>query len=374
MVYDRHQITLDHKCPLSIALLSLSERMYTNLVIFINGCQKYDGLYTFKAVDPLSSLRPLPSNINHPTSVTTVIVKSCHQPGTRLVFHASVRLTWKPPPSSSEMCTPQFQWSVHEPEAHPQLLECRLADKGHPDGQNSFRKKEKREYQWVAVLCWTRSSIYIHICMLSWTNNLAESEIWNSFLLSKHLWMPLSSQRLFMALWCSSEMSVTSSTSTINRFLLDWKRNKEESPHCYSYVIVLIGHLAQETYLVIRIFVPDTQCFHGFNKLLNANEYISVDKHFKLCPISLRVPAAVNDSHLFDKCTLSCLPSTCRGLPGSLEPLLGTDHTQKYGTGPTLLSLVLKHRPEHYPNHETANIHFPIPNTQLCFLKRCGRT
>lgn len=142
MVYDRHQITLDHKCPLSIALLSLSERMYTNLVIFINGCQKYDGLYTFKAVDPLSSLRPLPSNINHPTSVTTVIVKSCHQPSTRLVFHASVRLTWKPPPSSSEMCTPQFQWSVHEPEAHPQLLECRLADKGHPDGQNSFRKKE----------------------------------------------------------------------------------------------------------------------------------------------------------------------------------------------------------------------------------------
>ena len=54
--------------------------MYTNLVVFINGCQKYDGLYTLKAVDPLSSLGPLTSNINHPASMTiTMVVKSCHQ-------------------------------------------------------------------------------------------------------------------------------------------------------------------------------------------------------------------------------------------------------------------------------------------------------
>ena len=83
MVCDRHQITIKsvtHKKSTKYGSLSLSECRYTNLVVFINGCQKYDGLYTLKAVDPLSSLGPLTSNINHPARMRiTVVMKSGHQ-------------------------------------------------------------------------------------------------------------------------------------------------------------------------------------------------------------------------------------------------------------------------------------------------------
>lgn len=49
---------------------------------------------------------------------------------------------------------------------------------------------------------------------------------------------------------------------------------------------------------------------HCFDQDLHAHKDISVHKHSKLSSVSIGIALAMNDSHLLDEGTLSCLSST----------------------------------------------------------------
>lgn len=89
------------------------------------------------------------------------------------------------------------------------------------------------------------------------------------------------------------------------------------------------------TYLIIWIFIANFKCIHGPNHSIHSHENILVNNLDETTLIILRVPRAMNNSHLFDECALPTLSSTCKKSRERTQFFLKSTVTETYVLEPS---------------------------------------